>query len=67
MLCALSFLLLLLIKSYLHPLPLTEKNMIIIPTDKTKSDTNSFRIFALLLPMNKKQQSLFIMPANNEE
>ena len=61
MLCALSFLLLLLIKSYLHPLPLTEKNMIIIPTDKTKSDTNSFRIFAL--PMNKKQQSLFIMPA----
>ena len=60
------------LKSYLStliftPLPLTEKNMIIIPTDKTKSDTNSFRIFALLLPMNKKQQSLFIMPANNEE
>ena len=63
MLCALSFLFILLIKSYLHPLPLTEKNMIIIPTDKTKSDTNSFRIFALLFPMNKKQQSLFIMPA----
>ena len=39
-------------------------NMIIIPTDKTKSDTNSFRIFALI-PMNKfnEQQTKLIYHA----